>query len=71
MIQHLDVNDYPVARINEVSAQTNVYLQSCAPPSGVGEPGVRRFVAAFSNPIVAAPGKRVRDFPHSSNGPFE
>ena len=71
VIQQSNFNDYPVARINEVPAQTNVYItQSSAPPAGVGEPGVPPFVAAFSNAIFAATGKRIRDLPLSSNSLF-
>jgi isoquinoline 1-oxidoreductase beta subunit len=70
-IQQSNFNDYPVARINEVPAQTNVYItESSAPPAGVGEPGVPPFVAAFCNAIFAATGKRVRDLPLSSNTNF-
>jgi isoquinoline 1-oxidoreductase subunit beta len=71
VIQQSNFNDYPVARINEVPAQTNVYItESSAPPAGVGEPGVPPFVAAFCNAIFAATGKRVRDLPLSSNSLF-
>lgn len=71
VIQQSNFNDYPVARINEVPDQTNVYItQSSAPPAGVGEPGVPPFVAAFCNAIFAATGKRVRDLPLSSNNLF-
>jgi isoquinoline 1-oxidoreductase beta subunit len=71
VIQQSNFNDYPVARINEVPAQTNVYItESTAPPAGVGEPGVPPFVAAFCNAIFAATGKRVRDLPLSSNSLF-
>jgi isoquinoline 1-oxidoreductase subunit beta len=71
VIQQSNFNDYPVARINEVPAQTNVYItESSAPPAGVGEPGVPPFVAAFCNAIFAATGKRVRDLPLSSNKLF-
>ena len=70
-IEQSNFNDYPVARINEVPAQTNVYLtESTAPPAGVGEPGVPPFVAALCNAIFAATGKRVRDLPLSSNSNF-
>jgi isoquinoline 1-oxidoreductase beta subunit len=70
-IQQSNFNDYPVARINEVPAQANVYItESSAPPAGVGEPGVPPFVAAFCNAIFAATGKRVRDLPLSSNNLF-
>jgi isoquinoline 1-oxidoreductase subunit beta len=71
MIQQSNFNDYPVARINEVPVQTNVYIaESSAPPAGVGEPGVPPFVAAFCNAIFAATGTRVRDLPLSSNSNF-
>ena len=71
IIQQSNFNDYPVARINEVPAQTNVYIvENSAPPAGVGEPGVPPFVAAFCNAIFAATGKRVRDLPLSSNSIF-
>jgi isoquinoline 1-oxidoreductase subunit beta len=71
VIQQSNFNDYPVARINEVPEQTNVYItESSAPPAGVGEPGVPPFVAAFCNAIFAATGKRVRDLPLSSNSLF-
>ena len=71
VIQQSNFNDYPVARINEVPAQTNVYIvESSAPPAGVGEPGVPPFVAAFCNAIFAATGTRVHDLPLSSNTNF-
>jgi isoquinoline 1-oxidoreductase beta subunit len=71
VIQQSNFNDYPVARINEVPAQTNVYIvENSAPPAGVGEPGVPPFVAAFCNAIFAATGKRARDLPLSSNSIF-
>ena len=71
VIQQSNFNDYPVARMNEVPAQTNVYItESSAPPAGIGEPGVPPFVAAFCNAIYAATGKRVRDLPLSSNPLF-
>jgi isoquinoline 1-oxidoreductase beta subunit len=45
---------------------TNVYImESDAPPSGVGEPGVPPFAPAFYNAIYAATGKRVREMPLS------
>ena len=68
-IDQSNFQDYPVARINEVPAQTNVYIvDSDAPPAGVGEPGVPPFIAAFCNAIFAATGKRVRDLPITKVG---
>jgi isoquinoline 1-oxidoreductase beta subunit len=69
VIDQSNFQDYPVARINEVPSQTNVYIvDSDAPPAGVGEPGVPPFVAAFCNAIFAATGKRVRDLPITKLG---
>ncbi len=69
VINQSNFQDYPVARINEVPAQTNVYIvDSDAPPAGVGEPGVPPFIAAFCNAIFAATGKRVRDLPITKLG---
>jgi isoquinoline 1-oxidoreductase beta subunit len=68
-IDQSNFQDYPVARINEVPYQTNVYIvDSDAPPAGVGEPGVPPFIAAFCNAIFAATGKRVRDLPITKLG---
>jgi isoquinoline 1-oxidoreductase beta subunit len=64
VIEQSNFSDYPVARINEAPRQTNVYfVESNAPPAGVGEPGVPPFVAALCNAISAATGKRVRELP--------
>jgi isoquinoline 1-oxidoreductase beta subunit len=69
VIDQSNFQDYPVARINEVPAQTNVYIvDSDAPPAGVGEPGVPPFIAALCNAIFAATGKRVRDLPITKLG---
>jgi len=68
-VDQSNFQDYPVARINEVPAQTNVHIvDSDAPPAGVGEPGVPPFIAAFCNAIFAATGKRVRDLPITKLG---
>jgi isoquinoline 1-oxidoreductase subunit beta len=64
VIEQSNFDTYPVARINEVPYQTNVYLvDSDAPPAGVGEPGVPPFIPALCNAIFAATGKRVRELP--------
>jgi isoquinoline 1-oxidoreductase subunit beta len=69
IIDQSNFQDYPVARINEVPAQTNVHIvDSDAPPAGVGEPGVPPFIAALCNAIFAATGKRVRDLPITKLG---
>jgi isoquinoline 1-oxidoreductase beta subunit len=67
-IEQSNFNNYPVARINEVPRQTNVYIvESNAPPAGVGEPCVPPFIAALCNAISAATGKRVRELPVEKN----
>ena len=67
-IEQSNFDNYPVARINEVPRQTNVYIvESSAPPAGVGEPGVPPFVAALCNAISAATGRRIRDLPVGKN----
>jgi len=64
VINQSNYHDYRVARISEAPYQTNVYLvDSDAPPTGVGEPGIGPFVAAFCNAIFAATGKRIRELP--------
>jgi isoquinoline 1-oxidoreductase beta subunit len=69
VIDQSNFQDYPVARINEVPNQTNVYIvDTDALPAGVGEPGVPPFIAAFCNAIFAATGKRVRDLPITKIG---
>jgi isoquinoline 1-oxidoreductase beta subunit len=64
VIDQSNYHDYRVARISEAPYQTNVYLvDSDAPPTGVGEPGIGPCIAAFCNAIFAATGKRIRDLP--------
>ncbi|HEX5411876.1 MAG TPA: molybdopterin cofactor-binding domain-containing protein [Terriglobia bacterium] len=67
IIDQSNFNDYPVARIDEAPYQTNVYVvESTAPPSGVGEPGVPVIAPALCNAIFAATGKRIRELPLSN-----
>ncbi len=59
-------DDFPVVRIDEAPAITNVYIMPAGPdvpPSGVGEPGVPPFAPALCNAIFAATGKRIRSLP--------
>jgi len=65
-IQQSNFNDFQVARMNTAVYQTNVhFIDSGAPPSGAGEPGVPPVMAALANAIFAATGKRVRELPVS------
>jgi isoquinoline 1-oxidoreductase beta subunit len=50
----------------DAPVQTNVHVvESTAPPTGVGEPGVPPVIAALANAVFAATGKRVRELPLS------
>jgi isoquinoline 1-oxidoreductase beta subunit len=55
-----------VARISDAPYQVDVhFVESDAPPTGVGEPGLPPVLSALSNAIFAATGKRVRELPIS------
>ena len=59
-------NDFRVARMSDAPVQVNVHMvESDAPPSGIGEPGVPPVIPALANAIFAATGKRVRELPLS------
>jgi len=65
-VQQSNFDDFPVIRIDESPAITNVHIVPPAagtPPSGVGEPGVPPFAPALINAIFAATGKRIRNLP--------
>ena len=65
-VQQRNYDDFPVIRIDEAPAVTNVYIATPGPdtpPSGVGEPGVPPFAPALLNAIFAATGKRIRALP--------
>jgi isoquinoline 1-oxidoreductase beta subunit len=52
--------------MNTAPYQTHVHLvESDAPPTGAGEPGVPPVLAALANAVFAATGKRVRELPLS------
>ena len=59
-------HNYRVPRMTDAPRQVNVTIvESDAPPTGVGEPGVPPVIAALGNAIFAATGKRVRELPIS------
>ena len=65
-VQQGNYDDFPVIRIDESPAVTNVYIVPPGPdtpPSGVGEPGLPPFAPALINAIFAATGKRIRALP--------
>lgn len=56
--------DARIARMRDVPAKIHTDLvESTAPPSGVGEPGVPPVGAALANALFALTGKRLREFP--------
>jgi isoquinoline 1-oxidoreductase beta subunit len=64
IVQQSNFYDYPVARITDAPYQTNVFVvESTAPPSGVGEPGVSVIAPALCNALFSATGKRIRELP--------
>jgi isoquinoline 1-oxidoreductase beta subunit len=65
-IRQSNFHEFQVARMNDAPVQVNVHLvESDAPPTGVGEPGLPPVLAALGNAIFAATGKRVRELPLS------
>ncbi|MGT2440769.1 molybdopterin cofactor-binding domain-containing protein [Bradyrhizobium betae] len=65
-VEQKNFDDFPVVRMDESPAVTNVYIVPPGPdtpPSGVGEPGVPPFAPALMNAIFAATGKRIRSLP--------
>ena len=66
-IQQNNFHQFQVARMNDAPKQVNVTLvDSDAPPTGVGEPGLPPVIPALANAIFAATGKRVRELPIST-----
>jgi isoquinoline 1-oxidoreductase beta subunit len=65
-IEQGNFHQFQVARMNDAPVQVHVHLvESNAPPTGVGEPGLPPVLPAFGNAIFAATGKRVRELPLS------
>jgi isoquinoline 1-oxidoreductase beta subunit len=65
-IQQSNFHQFRVARMSDAPVLTNVhFVESTAPPTGVGEPGVPPVIAALANAVCAATGKRVRELPLS------
>jgi isoquinoline 1-oxidoreductase beta subunit len=65
-IAQSNFHDFQLARMNDAPFQVDVhFVDSDAPPTGVGEPGLPPVLSALSNAIFAATGKRVRDLPLS------
>ena len=56
-------DDYRIAKLRDAPEINVTILESKASPTGVGEPGTSPIVAAITNAIFAATGKRIRRLP--------
>ena len=65
-ITQSNFNNFRVARMSDAPVRVDVHqVESDAPPSGIGEPGVPPVIPAIANAVFAATGKRVRELPLS------
>jgi isoquinoline 1-oxidoreductase beta subunit len=62
-VDQSNFNDYEPLRISDMPKIEVHIVDSGAPPTGVGEPGVPAVAPAVSNAIFAATGRRLRSLP--------
>ena len=62
-VDQSNFNDYEPLRIGDMPKIEVHIVNSGAPPTGVGEPGVPALAPAISNAIFAATGRRLRSLP--------
>ena len=63
VVQQSNFHDYEPLRISDMPKIEVHIVESHAPPSGIGEPGVPPVAPAVSNAIFAATGKRLYSLP--------
>jgi isoquinoline 1-oxidoreductase beta subunit len=63
VVQQTNFQQYRPLRISEMPAVEVHIVESDAPPTGVGEPGVPPIAPAVANAVFAATGHRVRKLP--------
>ena len=61
--QQSNFHDYEMLRMRDAPRVEVVFVDSDAPPTGVGEPGTPPIAAAVANAVFAATGQRLRDLP--------
>jgi isoquinoline 1-oxidoreductase beta subunit len=62
-VQQSNFHDYPPLRMNEAPPIQVEIVRSTEAPGGIGEPGTSAAMAAFSNAVFAATGKRLYILP--------
>jgi isoquinoline 1-oxidoreductase beta subunit len=62
-VQQSNFHDYRPLRMNEAPVIDVEIVKSAEAPGGIGEPGTSAAVAAFSNAVFAATGKRLYSLP--------
>jgi isoquinoline 1-oxidoreductase beta subunit len=63
VVEQSNYHDFEPTRMREMPDVEVHIVESTAPPSGMGEPGVPPLAPAIGNAIFAATGKRLRSLP--------